>query len=512
MIKTEKRRAVQALSAAGKRNKEIARLLGLDARTVRKILACPADVKAKPRSDKKTVDIELLRDLYARCDGYLQRVHEILEEEYDIKTGYSTLTRLVRAQGIGQKGTKRCHHVDDIPGAEMQHDTTLYKIKIGDSIMKLICSGLYLRYSKMRYIKFYPYFNRFLMKCFIYEALSYWGYAAGTCVIDNTSLAIDNGTGKNAVFSPQMQSFAKPYGFQWLAHEKGHANRKAGKERNFWTVETNFLPGRKFESIEDLNHQAFEWSTNRYARRPQSKTRLIPVMLFEQEKPDLIKLPGYIEPPSLPLKRSMDRYGYIAFDANYYWIPGKTLTKNITVIQYPDYIAIYPPEKPVIEYPLPPWGTRNETFKPDGADTNPYKPNNIKKSCHEEESRLKALGQIYCDYLDFIKSKDSDVKQKPKFIRDLYGLSKKTAPGLLTKTIERALNYRVANIQTLVRISGQLMENHLYSSPQFAINNDYEQRPVYQQGRFCEEADTNYYQDLFEEKDDNHNKDQEQIS
>ena len=161
----------------------------------------------------------------------------------------------------------------------------------------------------MRYIKFYPVFNRFKMKCFFHEALSYWKYTAKICVIDNTSLAILHGTGKNAVFCPEMIAFAKAYGFSWLAHEKGHANRKAGEERNFWTIETNFIPGRELIDLEDSNHKVFDWSV-RYSQRPQSKTGLIPIALFEQEKPYLIKLPEYIEPPYRAHKRNIDRYGY----------------------------------------------------------------------------------------------------------------------------------------------------------------------------------------------------------
>ena len=219
-------------SCEGKKKKEIARLLSLDPQTIRNIIDSKTESRAKQRSDKKKVDIELLRSLYADCEGYIQRVYEILTEEHDVKIAYSTLTRLVRDHGIGQKKNGRCHHVDDIPGEEFQHDTTTYVLKIGGKSMKLVCSGIYLRYCKMRYIKFYPYFRRFEMKCFFYEALTYWNYVAQICMVDNTNLAVLHGTGSNAVFTPEMKAFAKPYGFEWLAHEKGHANRKAGKERN----------------------------------------------------------------------------------------------------------------------------------------------------------------------------------------------------------------------------------------------------------------------------------------
>jgi hypothetical protein len=51
------------------------------------------------------------------------------------------------------------------------------------------------------------------------------------------------------VIVPEMEAFAKQYGFVFRCHEIKHCNRKAGEERSFWTVETNFLPGRTFARV-----------------------------------------------------------------------------------------------------------------------------------------------------------------------------------------------------------------------------------------------------------------------
>jgi transposase len=492
MINEERIKVIKVLYGEGKKKKQIARLLNLSPKTVRHILADDSDSAAKLRCDKKEIDPDLLRRLYDRCDGYVQRVHEILAQEEGTEIGYSTLTRLIRDLGIGQRANTRCHHVDDIPGEEMQHDTTPYRLSIGNRVMAVILSGLYLRYSKMRYIKFYPHFNRFKMKCFLYEALWFWGYSARLCVIDNTNLAVLSGTGNDALFHPEMKAFARPYGFEWLAHEKGHANRKAGKERNFWTVETNFFPGRTFESLEDLNAQAFEWATSYYARRPLSHTRLIPIDLFEEEKPDLITLLGYAEPPYQSHQRDIDQYGYIAFNANYYWIPGK-LRGKASVIEYPNHIRIFPAHQPPVEYPLPGWGVRNHKFTPPGALTNPYEPRHIQKPCLEEERYLRDLDSQIGVYLDFVRSAESGIKQKPRFIRELYKLCKNTAPGLFTATIRRALDYRLADIERLKRISYQLMHKDLYDIPEIAIKSDYEEREAYREGRFSREGELTMY-------------------
>ena len=144
--------------------------------------------------------------------------------------------------------------------------------------------GLWMNCSKIRYVKFYTRFDMFRMKCFFHEALMFFGHSAKICVIDNTSLAVLHGTGEKAVFHPEMKAFACNYGFEWKAHRIKHPNRKAGTERNFFTLETNFFPDRDFKSLEDLNEQAFEWAVNRFASRPQSKTRLVPKVLFERER------------------------------------------------------------------------------------------------------------------------------------------------------------------------------------------------------------------------------------
>ena len=99
MIEEHKRQVIRTLAEQGKAKKEIARLLGIDVKTVRRILAEDPEAE-RVRSDKILLDPELLRQLHHRCSGYAQRIHEILAEEYKIHIGYSTLTRLLGRYGI----------------------------------------------------------------------------------------------------------------------------------------------------------------------------------------------------------------------------------------------------------------------------------------------------------------------------------------------------------------------------------------------------------------------------
>src|SRR6266513_2367438 len=311
MLDADKRKAVFLLHQEGMGRNQIARQLRISPNTVQVIIQQKGQMPVHTRQDKIQVDPDLLQRLDQECDGYAQRVHEKLVEDERIQIQYSTLTRLLRELGLRRSREPRCERVPDEPGAEMQHDTTRYWILLGGVRSMLVASLLYLRYSKRRYLRFYRLFNRFRMKCFLHEALMFWRYAARVCIIDNTNLARWKGTGRDAVIVPEMEAFAKQYGFRFVCHEKGHANRKAGEERSFWTVETNFFPGRHFQSLEDLNQQAFQWATVRMEHRPVSKTGLIPAQAFEQERAALVALPAHLPAPYLCHERKTDQYGYV---------------------------------------------------------------------------------------------------------------------------------------------------------------------------------------------------------
>jgi len=82
------------------------------------------------RKDKIELDPELLVKLYKDCDGWVQRIHEILTEEEGIEIGYSTLTLKIRELDLGTSRNQRSDQVPDIPGEEMQQDTSPYRIKM----------------------------------------------------------------------------------------------------------------------------------------------------------------------------------------------------------------------------------------------------------------------------------------------------------------------------------------------------------------------------------------------
>jgi transposase len=490
MIAADKRKAVFLLHQDGMSVREIARRLGLSRNTVRSVIAQEGAMPKVNRLPRHDLDPDLLRNLHAQCQGWIQRMHEKLHEEHGIQIKYSTLTRRLRELGITHGTQPRCERVPDEPGTEMQHDTSVYTLPLAAHPVRLVASLLYLRYSKRRYLRFYRSFDRFKMKCFLHRALMHWGYSPKQCIIDNTNLARLRGIGARAIIVAEMEAFARQYGFQFVCHEKGHADRKAGEERSFWTVETNFLAGRSFQSLEDLNQQALDWATVRLEHRPQGKARLIPAKAFEHEQAFLAALAPHLPAPYQVEQRSIDEYGYVAFDANYYWTP-QTQRDQVTVLVYEDRLRLCQAGQMLVEYALAPDGVRNQLIYPPGGPPPRHQPHNRHHSSDAEEKRLRALDPSVGLYLDACLQTPG--LQRHVFVRRLLAFSQKISPELLVRSVQRAHHYRIHDLQVLERIAGLLLTQGVGEAPAIPFDEAFEERATYREGSLTDPPDLSRY-------------------
>lgn len=506
MIDADVRNAMYQLHLAGTSLRDISRQFHVSRNTVRQIIRQQGKMPRAARKDKIAIDADLLRRLHDECGGWVRRMHEKLVEEEKIQVSYPTLTRLLRELDLGQSRSTRCDRVPDEPGVEMQHDTTVYQVKLAGQPTRVIASLLYLRYSKRRYLRFYRVFNRFAMKCFLHEALMHWGYSAKQCVIDNTNLARLRGTGKHAVIVPEMESFGKRHGFVFLCHELRHANRKAGEERSFWTVETNFLPGRVFASLEDLNRQALEWATVRMHHRAMEKTGLIPAEAFEHERRYLTELSPHLPPPYCVHSRGTDQYGYVSFLANYYWVPG-VRREDVKLLEYADQLKIYRQRECVAEYRLPADGIKNARFSPEGQPIPKYAPQNRKQDSRLEEKRLRALDSDVAAYVDYVL-RTPGIKHH-HFLRALWALSQRVPPAALVEALRRALRYRVVQLETIERIAWLCLSHGEQPLPDPKVDEEFRQRPAYQEGYLTDEPDLSRYDSPSDSDNDSPDQDHE---
>ena len=252
---------------------------------------------------------------------------------------YTALTAFCRRHGIGQAPPTAAGRYEFAQAEELQHDTSPHELELAGKKRKVQTASAVLCYSHMLFFQCYPRFQRFDCKVFLTEALRYFSGAAERVMIDNTHVVVLRGTGHEMVPVPEMDAFAERFGFRFVAHAIGDANRSARVERPFSFIEGNFLAGRTFSSWEDLNSQARQWC-DRVNSTYKKHIRAVPSELFAVERLRLKPLPAWIPEVYRLHQRLVDVEGYIAVSTNRYSVPLDWIGRRVEVRETRDKIEI----------------------------------------------------------------------------------------------------------------------------------------------------------------------------
>jgi hypothetical protein len=266
------------------------------------------------------------------------RVHEELTAS-GATLSYPALTAFCRRQGIGQTPIVPAGQYHFEPGVEMQHDTSPHTVEVGGSKYKAQTASAVLCYSRMLFFQINPTFQRFDCKVFLTDALRYTGGVPQRVMIDNTHVVVLRGTGREMIPVPEMEAFAERFGFRFVAHERGDANRSARVERPFSFIDNNFLAGRTFASWEDLNQQARQWC-DRVNSTYKKHIRAVPRELFAIERLHLKPLPAWIPEVYRLHQRTVDVEGYVSVNSIRYSVPIGWIGRSVEVRETRDKIEI----------------------------------------------------------------------------------------------------------------------------------------------------------------------------
>lgn len=339
MLDQVTRATILRLRREGHGTRFIARALDVSRESVKQVIAAGSEEVPKlERPSQLMPHLERVQALHTICRGNRVRVHELLAEE-GVCVPYSTLTRFCREAGIGVKAPRRVGRYHFDPGEEMQHDTSPHKVEIGGRLTPVQCASLVMCYSRVRFVQCYRRWTRFHVRVFMTEALRAFGGAAGRCMLDNSGVILANGSGPDASFAPEMQAFAKRFGFEFAAHRIGDADRSGRVERPFHHIENNFYPGRQFEDLTDLNTQLRAWC-DRYNHSPNDWLKAVPWSLFTVERPVLRPLPVFIPEVYTVHERKVDVEGYINLHANRYSVDESLIGRSVEVHELASTIRI----------------------------------------------------------------------------------------------------------------------------------------------------------------------------
>ena len=340
MIDEATRTAILKLHEQDHGSRTIAKALGVARSTVQRVIDSKSTVvPLLVRAELAEPWREQILEFYAQYEGHLGRVHEALTER-GATLSYAALTAFCRRHDIGTAPPPPAGRYYFSPGSEAQHDTSPHEAKIGGVMTRIQTASLVLCHSRLMFFQHYPRFTRFECKSFLAQAIAYCGGAAERCMVDNSHVVVAAGTGANMIPAPEMAAFAARYGFVFIAHKVGDANRSARVEAPFDRIDKGFLVGENFADWQDLNQRARakcdQWNA-KFSNKLHASRR----ELFAAERPYLKPLPLFVPEVYQLCTRIVDAEGHVHLNRVRYSAPYRLIGRALEVRETLERVDLY---------------------------------------------------------------------------------------------------------------------------------------------------------------------------
>ena len=302
---------------------QIARELGLDVKTVRKYLRMSYD-EFKSSESYKRMYIKVLDPYESKVYGWLDehpdlsasQIHDWLRERYDNlpevngKTVYN-FVKYIRAKYNIEKP------ILSAPREYGKVEETLYgeyaQVDFGEMWMqdegkrkvKVYFFVMILCRSRKKYVWFSK--SPFTSELAIYaheKAFEYYGEKPKKIIYDQVAVLIHSENLGDYILTKSFNAYVNQAHFQCVFCRKSDPESKGKVENAVKYVKYNFLRGRTFVSIDQLNEEGVRWLSRTANGLPHHGTKLVPDEVFKEEKPYLTP---YYGKPEMP-KKGMAMY------------------------------------------------------------------------------------------------------------------------------------------------------------------------------------------------------------
>lgn len=336
---------IEGLHREGNSIRQISRETGHSRNTVRKVLRNEHTLQRRKRTERQAVASKL--DDYKvyvkeRYEQYQLSAVRLMDEI--VPMGYpgsvATLRRYLQTlRPAVLREQKLTVRFETAPGKQAQVDWAYcgrFPAPNGATV-PVYAFVMVLRFSRMLFVRFTTSMKMpHLLECHQrgFEAFGGW---TEQILYDNMKQVKISRTEWNE----QLLDFCGHYGITPKTHRPYRPRTKGKVERAVDYVKDNFLAGRHFDGIDDLNAQVMHWLQNTANVREHGTTKQKPLELFEKEKAGLTAIsamPAYqlVE----PVTRKVDYESMIRFDRSRYSVPPQYAGQNVSVHAHAEQIQI----------------------------------------------------------------------------------------------------------------------------------------------------------------------------
>ena len=291
-------------------------------------------------------------DRFFKLDAYKPQLHELMNQGI-----FNCVVLLERLRDTGYSGgisilkeyVHLYHPAKALPavqryetpaGKQAQMDWGICHYTDGSGTLhKVPAFVMILGKSRMKYTEFTSRCDLSSLERCIVNAFSHFGGIPENVLTDNMKTAVTGREAGKPIWNTHFADIAAELGFVPKVCRIRSPQTKGKVERLVWYVKHNFLPGRQFENLEDLNRQALSW-----CRQADGKIHhtIGKIPLQELERENLQELPPQETLDKYRWEtRIVTRDGMVSFDGVRYGVPWQYSGKEVRVRLCASSLEIY---------------------------------------------------------------------------------------------------------------------------------------------------------------------------
>jgi transposase len=345
---------ILSLKRKGHSNRQIAKKVGLDRRTVAKYLK-----ESSPPAYKKINRVSLLDSYKPLIEGWLEqedyratRIHTLLEAQ-GYQGSYDSVKRFVRT--IKESRDRKAYiRFETMPGQQAQVDFGDFQIEHEDGGKQTVYAFVMtLGFSRHMYIEF---IERCTMRNFLachQHAFGFFGGIPCEILYDNMKNVVIKRQGQEVRWNQTFEEFALHYGFKAMVTPPYAPWVKGKVERPIDYVREGFWRGYGFVGLERANQDIRQWLKTKAFNRVHGTTRQRVSERFKKEQSFLGGLPRDAYDISPKYFRKVGRDCQVSFDGNGYVVAHELVGKRILLRDEGKVIRFYDDDRLVTVYRKP---------------------------------------------------------------------------------------------------------------------------------------------------------------
>ncbi|MEN8251186.1 MAG: IS21 family transposase [Bacteroidota bacterium] len=345
---------VESLRGKNLNKSQIARELGIDRGTVRKYLLMSEEVFLEHIQNVRRMP-KKLKAYYGYVEDLLKehpylsaaQVEDRLKEKYDdlpkvhSKTVFNFVHNIRRQKGIPKPKAIETRQFEQIPptpyGQEAQVDFGERWMKtVSGSRIKVNFMAMVLSRSRYKHVYFTdrPFTSQSAIKAH-QLAFDYFQGVPKKILYDQDKVFIHDEYGGDVVLTAKFKRYIESESCKIVFCRKADPQTKGKVENVVKYVKNNFISGRNFHSLEQLNEDVLKWLDRTANAKKHGSTQKIPKSEWLIEKESLLAVKSsniyYITEPDRR-RYKVRKDNTIAYKRNFYTVPtGTYVDKNSSV-------------------------------------------------------------------------------------------------------------------------------------------------------------------------------------